>query len=370
VPRRPRQALTNMESQSEVTGDGPSKMTKRPGFWGLISLVAGIAFIVAAIPSYNSWSSTAIARLHTLPSAQQKQYLQSPTKLMQIVSPPVGIGLAFVGFGFLLVAIIFLIMTLRVRPWFGYTAEEAAARIRLRRAEQQLAQQLGAAAQVKAGVYRVPPLDTAAPSSAEAPDGTEELGTAEQPEAEQLGSAEREGPQRRRLRTVVEPLTDTEGRLAQVARDSLTLPALWEVTHSRLDLYHQIATDQARRSFVTAQLAIGAGFVLLVAFAILATRTQTTAGAITTAALGAVSAALAGYISRTFVRSQESAAAHLRVYFDQPLEFSKYLAAERLLSSTAELEGDKRAAILTALVQAIVTPSPSLDGKSPKLRDI
>ena len=129
------------------------------------------------------------------------------------------------------------------------------------------------------------------------------------------------------------------------------------MTHSRLDLYHQIATGQARRSFVTAQVAIGAGFVLLIAFAVLATRTQTTAGAITTAALGAVSAALAGYISRTFVRSQESAAAHLRAYFDQPLDFSKYLAAERLLASNADLDADRRAAILTALVQAIVAPS-------------
>jgi hypothetical protein len=30
---------------------------------------------------------------------------------------------------------------------------------------------------------------------------------------------------------------------------------LWEVTHSRLDLYHQIATGQARRSFLAAQAA-------------------------------------------------------------------------------------------------------------------
>ena len=148
------------------------------------------------------------------------------------------------------------------------------------------------------------------------------------------------------------------GETRQATQTRLTLPALWEVTHSRLDLYHQIATGQARRSFITAQAAIGAGFLLLITFAVLATQTHTTAGAITTAALGAVSAALAGYISRTFVRSQESAAAHLRAYFDQPLEFSKYLAAERLLASNSELDGDKRAAILTALVQAIVASNP------------
>ena len=130
------------------------------------------------------------------------------------------------------------------------------------------------------------------------------------------------------------------GQLAQ-REDKLALSALWEVTHSRLDLYHQIATGQARRSFFTAQASIIAGFVLLVTFALLSVRAQTTASAITTAGLGAVSAALAGYIGRTFVRSQESAAAHLRAYFDQPLEFSKFLAAERLLSTQEKLSDDR-----------------------------
>jgi len=116
--------------------------------------------------------------------------------------------------------------------------------------------------------------------------------------------------------------------------DRLSLPALWEVTHSRLDLYHQIVTGQARRSFLTAQIAIVVGFLLLIAFAVLATQSRTIAGAITTRALGTVSAGLAGYISRTFIRSQESAAAHLHAYFEQPLQFARYLAAERLLADS------------------------------------
>lgn len=71
---------------------------------------------------------------------------------------------------------------------------------------------------------------------------------------------------------------------------------------------------------------------------------------------GAVSAALAGYVSRTFVKSQEAAAAHLRVYFDQPLESSRYLAAERILTN---LSREERAEVLSSLVQAIVAgPQP------------
>jgi hypothetical protein len=157
-------------------------------------------------------------------------------------------------------------------------------------------------------------------------------------------------------------------KVAETREDRLGLSALWEVTHSRLDLYHQIATGQARRSFFTAQLATGIGFVLLVLFAVLATRTRTTVGAVTTGTLGAVSAALAGYIGRTFVRSQESAAGHLRAYFDQPLEFSRYLAAERLLGGTPDLDTDQRTALLTAIVTAMVavgSSTPRGDRPSP-----
>lgn len=137
--------------------------------------------------------------------------------------------------------------------------------------------------------------------------------------------------------------------------DRLTLAALWNVTHSRLDLYHQIVTRQAKRSFMAAQLAIGVGFILLVGFAILAVRAKTPAGAISVGSLGAVGAAFAAYIGRTFIRSQESEASHLRAYFDQPLELSRYLAAERLLADDARLSDEQHAATLSILVQSIAT---------------
>ncbi|MEV6436803.1 hypothetical protein ACIOKA_20505 [Streptomyces anulatus] len=66
-----------------------------------------------------------------------------------------------------------------------------------------------------------------------------------------------------------------------------------------------------------------AGFVLLILFAGIAVRASTTAMAIVAGGLGAVSAALAGYVAKTFIRSQEAAAMHLRSYFDQPLELSR-----------------------------------------------
>lgn len=141
----------------------------------------------------------------------------------------------------------------------------------------------------------------------------------------------------------------------------LTLSDLWTVTHRRLDHYHGIALEQAAKSFRNAQAAMTIGFLLLIGFAMVGLFADSTKGAIVASALGTVSAALAGYVSRTFVKSQETAAGHLRAYFDQPLEFSRYLAAERLIAD-ARLGPDQRALILGALVQTMIGGPASSGG--------
>ncbi|MFG2281186.1 hypothetical protein ACGFNQ_21135 [Streptomyces asoensis] len=132
------------------------------------------------------------------------------------------------------------------------------------------------------------------------------------------------------------------------------------MTHRRLDHYHGIALRQARQSFRNAQISMALGFVLIVAFTVIALNASTTAGSVVAGGLGIASAALAGYVSRTFIRSQETAAGHLRAYFDQPLEFSRYLAAERLMAD-ADLSEERRAEVVSLLVQAMIT-GPSLQG--------
>lgn len=146
-------------------------------------------------------------------------------------------------------------------------------------------------------------------------------------------------------------------------RSNLALASLWTVTHARLHQYHGIALSQAKKSFRNAQAAMLIGFTLLVGFTVLALKADTTAASAAAAVLGSVSAGLAGFISRTFIRSQESSAAHLQRYFDQPLEFSRYLAAERLIVDS-ELTNEQRAEVLTALVQAMIS-GPSSDPPPP-----
>jgi len=62
-----------------------------------------------------------------------------------------------------------------------------------------------------------------------------------------------------------------------------------------------------------------------------------------------------------FVRSQETAAKHLRSYFDQPTEFSRYLAAERLLNDIGQLSVEQRATITADVLRGIFSASSSTD---------
>ncbi|MFD7964357.1 hypothetical protein ACFV5J_26525 [Streptomyces zaomyceticus] len=151
---------------------------------------------------------------------------------------------------------------------------------------------------------------------------------------------------------------DTQAPQPVPDSSTLTLAALWDATHARLKLYHDVALGQANRSFRSAQAAMWAGFLALAGFVALAFKASTTAGSIVAGGLGAVAAGLAGFISRTFVRSQENAAEHLRSYFDQPLEMARYLAAERLIAGV-QLSEEQRAEVLASIVTAMVAgPQP------------
>ncbi len=160
----------------------------------------------------------------------------------------------------------------------------------------------------------------------------------------------------------VTPVEDASHR-----RSLLGLPELWEATHARLDLYHQIATGQARTSFRNAQTAMIAGFVLLVLFSRpnIAVWASSTAVAIVATGSAPCQPHSQDYVAKTFIRSQEAAATHLRSYFDQPLELSRYLAAERLVAD-GDLSQEQRGEILSALVQAMVVgpqPAPRATGR-------
>jgi hypothetical protein len=113
-------------------------------------------------------------------------------------------------------------------------------------------------------------------------------------------------------RVMVAELAQLEGDEAKLANSGdLELTSLWLLTQQRLSYYHQIATEQARQSFRNAQIAIAAGFVVLLFATGFAVYAKTTTGSIVTGALGALGATLAGYIGKTFVPELAQTSAHL-----------------------------------------------------------
>jgi protein-S-isoprenylcysteine O-methyltransferase Ste14 len=145
-----------------------------------------------------------------------------------------------------------------------------------------------------------------------------------------------------------EELADAEAEVSGGATDFSTL---WHATQKRLDYYHDIATTQSERSFNYGQLAAGSGLLVLLIAAVVAGFSHSTTTSIVAGATGVIGGGIGAYIGATFMRAQEQSAMQLKAYFLQPLEFSKYLAAERLLSG---LEGDERDKAIHLIIEGIV----------------
>lgn len=143
-----------------------------------------------------------------------------------------------------------------------------------------------------------------------------------------------------------------------LGEESLNLSKLWDITGERLDLYHRIATQQARRSFFNAQVAIAAGFAVILGGTMAAFFAKTSTATISIAALSAMGGVLSTYIGRTFLKLQEDASAHLRAYFLQPQEHFRYLAAERLLS---KMSAEDQVQSINLLIQGIVLSGRTIE---------
>ena len=145
---------------------------------------------------------------------------------------------------------------------------------------------------------------------------------------------------------------------------------LWPATMKPLDRYHRLVQSQADSSYFMAQLAAGAGFAVLLGAAVVAGTARTGTASGVAGGLGAFGGAIAAYVARTFQRSYEQATTRLLSYFQQPLDLSRLLAAERLLVG---LDGDARNQAVLAIINAAVrlpqpAPSPgsSVKKKAPR----
>lgn len=151
-------------------------------------------------------------------------------------------------------------------------------------------------------------------------------------------------------------LAERQGVNAEAPRqdEPLVLAKLWESVNSRLEKYHNDAQTQGRQAFVAAMTAMWIGFLVLVPSGAAAVTASTTTGAIVTGSLGGVSAAVAGYIAKTFLRAHEETSRHLRGYFLQPVEMSRCLSAERVIAQSG-LPTKAQTELMRVLIHSMVT---------------
>lgn len=127
--------------------------------------------------------------------------------------------------------------------------------------------------------------------------------------------------------------TPIEATDPSTAGDGVAFPALWIATQKRIDAYHEIATAQARKSFLGTQVATYSGFVIVVGLGIMAATAPTSTGSITAATVAVIGGGLSTYVGSTFMKSQSQATAQLRRFFVQPMENARLLSVERLIET-------------------------------------
>ncbi|WP_309989458.1 hypothetical protein [Paenarthrobacter nitroguajacolicus] len=154
---------------------------------------------------------------------------------------------------------------------------------------------------------------------------------------------------------IVENIQFEEQELAKDAdAGNLDLADLWVANQRRIDYYHEIAMDQAKSSFRAGRWAMIGGFVTVILLGVAAALAVNGTASIAAGVIGVAGAAMGSYIGVTFMKAQAEASAQLRQFFLQPVEFSRMLGAERLLST---LEPSDRTAAVHRVIETMMVPT-------------
>ena len=170
---------------------------------------------------------------------------------------------------------------------------------------------------------------------------------------------ERDEEARGRIRaaaTQVTALHAQEEDASNPERDRLALAELWSATQEKIELDRRIVIRQARLYSNASLVAMAIGLFMMAAFILYAIRAHTASAEIA-GGISAVAAALTGYLGKTFMRSQEATASHLRGYFATQLDFFRLLAAERLVEKSSKAINAEEAEILRSMAQDLGAPS-------------
>jgi hypothetical protein len=136
------------------------------------------------------------------------------------------------------------------------------------------------------------------------------------------------------------------GKAALVPEKWLSDPDLQNlllVNRTQLNVYQEIATNDAKAASRNSRFAITIGFLILLAGAAVAIRTPDSTSKIVVGALASLGSVLSGYIGQTFLKAQAQAMRQLNYYFRQPLVASYLLSAERIALKLGDVDSTKKA---------------------------
>jgi hypothetical protein len=126
-------------------------------------------------------------------------------------------------------------------------------------------------------------------------------------------------------------------------QDELTLKALMQINRKQIEAYHLLTRQQATEAYRNSVVAMATGLLTLVSgvLAVIFLPGIDETQRITTAGLTAIGSVVGGYVSRTFMRTYTIALQQLNRYFEQPLQTSYLLAAERLIDRLGDARQDR-----------------------------
>ncbi|MGW3736663.1 hypothetical protein [Streptomyces sp. NPDC005148] len=143
-------------------------------------------------------------------------------------------------------------------------------------------------------------------------------------------------------------------------RKSTELATLMELNQGQIKDYHEIVTQQADKSFKSSQTAMWVGILMLVGCLFAGFYFNVTEIRWFVAGVAAISSAMAGYLTRTYLFMYKESIAQLNRYFDQPVLNSYYLTAERLSHG---LEDGPRHEMRRHIIHEVLKTSAAMSGK-------
>jgi hypothetical protein len=135
------------------------------------------------------------------------------------------------------------------------------------------------------------------------------------------------------------------------------LTDLMKANRRQMSAYDLIARYQAQSSYRNSQLAMAIGFAILIAGACVAITVHDNTAKIATASLTAIGAAVAGYISKTFLESYNTTLKQLNFYFEQPLISSYILTAQRLADSVPDASPQMYETLVNGIITQLIRPA-------------